>query len=115
MQFFDDSDFTQEFEEIVLTASITSAAGETVTGQGVIILTEQPNPYEVDGPTSWLSVDLQVFNILEGGHLPSTPGIVLNAGPIDFIHRQLANTAGGYNDPSLPRAESSVRSRSGGQ
>ena len=75
-----------------------------MSGQAVITLTTQPNPYEIDGATSWLSVDLQVFNLLEGVHLANTPGIALNAGPNDFIHRLLANTGGGYNDPALLRA-----------
>jgi hypothetical protein len=102
--FANDSDFTGENVPVTMTASITSTAKITVTGQAVIALTTQPNPYEVDGPTSWLSVDLQVFSMFEGLHLPSTPGIVLKAGPIDFIHRLLGNTGGGYNDPALARA-----------
>ncbi len=102
--FADTSAFTAENIPATLNASITSTSGITVAGQGVITLTTQPNPYEVDGPTSWLSVDLQVFQVLQGGHLPSSPGIALNAGPIDFIHRLLGNTSGGYNDPALSRA-----------
>jgi len=102
--FSDDSDFSGENVAITMTASISGSGSITVNGQAVITLTTQPNPYEVDGPTSWLSVDLQVFEIIQGGHLPSTPGITLNAGPIDFIHRLLGNSAGGYNDPSLARA-----------
>ena len=102
--FANDSDFTAENILVTMTASITSTLGITVSGQAVITLTTQPNPYEIDGPTSWLSVDLQVFQVLQGSHLASTPGIVLNAGPNDFIHRLLANIAGGYNDPALARA-----------
>jgi murein tripeptide amidase MpaA len=102
--FAGDSDFTGENVPVAMTASLADTPGITVTGQAVITLTTQPNPYEIDGPTSWLSVDLQVFNIVQGGHLPSTPGVVLNAGPTDFIHRLLANSSSGYNDPTLPRA-----------
>lgn len=105
-QFFDNSDFTQENLPVTLTASITSTAGVTVSGQAVITLTTQPNPYEIDGPTSWLSVDLQVFQVLQGGSLPNTPGVQLTAGANDFIRRLLSNTpgGGGYNDPMLARA-----------
>lgn len=103
-KFFDDSDFTQEIRPITLTASITSTAGLVVTGQAVITLTTQPNPYEIDGPTSWLSVDLQVFQVLQGGSLAHTPGIQLTAGPNNFISRLISRTGGGYNDPSLARA-----------
>src|SRR5262249_59928918 len=93
---------TGENVSVTMMASITGASTITVTGEAAITLTTQPNPYEVDGPTSWLSVDLQVFNLLEGGHLPSTPGIVLDAGPIDFIHR-LLSTSGGYHNTALAR------------
>jgi hypothetical protein len=96
--------FTVENLPVTMTASITSTSGATVIGEAVITLTSQPNPYEIDGPTSWLSVDLQVFQVLRGGHLPSTPAIQLTGSPNDFIHDLLGNTGGGYNDPSLPRA-----------
>ena len=96
------SDFTQEVRPVTMTTTV-AGGGLTVTGQAVLTLTLQPNPYEIDGPTSWLSVDLQVFTLPLGGHLPSTPGIALGGDPIDFITRLLANT-GGYNDPTLARA-----------
>jgi murein tripeptide amidase MpaA len=102
--FANTSDFTAENVSITMTASIADTPGIPVSGQAVITLTTQPNPYEVDGPTSWLSVDLQVFNILQSGHLPSTPTIALTGTPNDFIHQLLRNTAGGYNDPALARA-----------
>ena len=102
--FADDSDFTQEVQQYILTASIDTTTNVTVSGQGLVILTTQPNPYETDGPTSYLSVDLQVFFLFQDGHLPSTPGIALTGTPHDFIHRLLANTGGGYNDPNLARA-----------
>jgi hypothetical protein len=103
-QFFDDSDFTAESVPVTLTASITSVGGIMVSGQALILLTTQPNPYEIDGSTSWLSVDLQVFQVRENGHLPGTPGIQLNSGPNDFITRLLGNTGEGYNNPALARA-----------
>jgi hypothetical protein len=96
--------FTAENLGVTMAASITSTSGVTVIGESVITLTTQPNPYEIDGPTSWLSVDLQVFQVRRGEHLPSTPGIKLTGSPNDFIHDLLGNTGGGYNDPSVPRA-----------
>jgi murein tripeptide amidase MpaA len=102
--FSNDLDFTGESVPVTVTASMPNTPNIPASSQAVFTLTTQPNPYEIDGPTSWLSVDLQVFNILDGGSLPSTPGIVLNAGPIDFIHRLLANTGEGYNNPALARA-----------
>jgi hypothetical protein len=71
-----------------------------MSAQAIITLTKQPNPYEIDGAVSWLSVDLQVFQLLENGSLPGTPTVMLNAGPHDFIQSLLT----AYNDPTLPRA-----------
>ncbi|HBB95346.1 MAG TPA: hypothetical protein DC054_08130 [Blastocatellia bacterium] len=105
-KFFNDSDFTQENLPVTLTASITSTAGLMVTGQALITLTTQPNPYEIDGPTSWLSVDVQVFQIRQGGSLSHTPGIKLTSGPNNFITQMIGNSGGGYNDPALARAPS---------
>jgi hypothetical protein len=104
LDFSGTADFAAEDTPVTMSASITSTGGTTVNGQAVLTLTTQPNPYEIDGPTWWVSVDLQVFRLLDGGALPNTPGIVLDAGPNDFIKRLLANTGGGYNDPTLPRA-----------
>ncbi len=106
LSFSSDADFTAENIAVALIASITSNTNITVSGEAIITLTTAPNPYEIDGPTSWLSVDLQVFSLLQGGHLPSTPGIVLGADPIAFIQRLLGFSGGGYNDPGLPRAPS---------
>jgi hypothetical protein len=102
--FTNTNDFTAENRAVVLTASITSTTGLTVSGEAVITLTTQPNPYEVDGPTSWLSVDVQVFTLRAGNALPNTPGIVLGNDPNAFIAQLLSNNGGGYNDPSLARA-----------
>src|SRR6266403_2635334 len=100
MQFDDTTDFTQEVFPVTMTASLITNTGDTMSAQAVITLTRQPNPYEIDGPVSWLSVDLQVCNVLENNSLPSTPSITLNAGPKDFIKRLLEK----YNDPALARA-----------
>jgi len=83
-----------------MTVSLPTTICITDSGQAVVTLTKAPNPYEIDGPASWLSVDLQVFNLLQGGSLPNTPGIRLNSGPNTFISDLLNK----YNDPTLPRA-----------
>src|SRR5581483_8607011 len=64
MQFDDSSDFTQEVLPVTMTASLPTTTGVTMSAQAVITLTKQPNPYKIDGPVSWLSVDLQVCNVL---------------------------------------------------
>src|SRR5205085_100784 len=81
IQFDDTSGFTQEVLPVAMTASLITNIGDTMSAQAVITLTQQPNPYEIDGPVSWLSVDLQVCNVLENNSLPGTPSITLNAGP----------------------------------
>jgi murein tripeptide amidase MpaA len=100
LQFDDTTDFTLEVRPVTMTASLNTTTGVLESAQAVITLTKQPNPYEIDGPVSWLSVDLQVCQVLENGSLPNTPAITLNAGPNDFISRLLTK----YNDPTLPRA-----------
>ena len=104
LQFFDVSDFTATSRNFVLTASITPTSGNAISGQGMITFTDEPNPYETDGPTSWLSVDLQVFNLRAEGYLAHTPGIRLTGTPTSFIADLLSNSGGGYNDPALARA-----------
>jgi Domain of unknown function (DUF1929) len=61
-----------------------------------VILTNQPNPYMVDGPTSWLSTDVRVFQVPEGGTAPGIGSIVQGASATTFIQ----NILGYYNDPS---------------
>jgi hypothetical protein len=96
------TDFNAETRAVGLHASMTSTSGVTVTADAGIILNKQPNPFEIDGPTSWLSVDLQVFALIPGSALPSTPGIQLGTDPHDFLNRLLDKTpgSGGYNDPN---------------
>jgi len=100
IQFDDSSDFTQEVLPETMTVSLGTTIGVTLSAQAAITLTKQPNPYEIDGQVSWLSVDLQVCQVLKNGTLANTPAIALDAGPNDFIKRLLTQ----YNDPALPRA-----------
>src|SRR5262249_9318083 len=46
---------------VTITATLS-----TVSGAADITLVDEPNPYEQDGPTSWLSTDLRVFQIPAG-------------------------------------------------
>jgi hypothetical protein len=46
---------------VTVTASLS-----TVSGAADILLIDEPNPFELDGPTSWLSTDLRVFQINAG-------------------------------------------------
>jgi Glutaminase len=60
--------FINELEDITINASITSIINPvaTVMSSAQIDLITQPNPYETDGQTYWLSTDLRVFQIKTG-------------------------------------------------
>jgi len=53
--------FTQQVLNVTLNATMS-----TVAGSGIIQLLQQPDPYEIDGQTAWLSTDLRVFQIKAG-------------------------------------------------
>jgi hypothetical protein len=56
-----DSDFTAPLISVGLTASIGG-----VTANAIFELRQEPNPYELDGQTFWLSTDLRVFQVKDG-------------------------------------------------
>ncbi len=60
---------------VTISASVSSVVAPvlTRTGSADIVLTDEPNPYEQDGPTSWLSTDLRVFQINTGASLFGEP------------------------------------------
>ncbi|MBY8976758.1 hypothetical protein KHP62_13120 [Rhodobacteraceae bacterium NNCM2] len=57
----DDSDFTASLVNVGLTASLGGA-----TANAIFELRQEPNPYEIDGETHWLSTDLRVFQVKDG-------------------------------------------------
>ena len=66
---------------VLVSASIARVTSPVVTASGSAImqLIHEPNPYELDGATSWLSTDLRVFQINAGDSkfgvsMGSTPG-----------------------------------------
>lgn len=92
------TDFTAEVIPILLTATI-SGYSATAT----IYLTTQPNPYEIDGPVSWLSTDLRVFQIKTG---ESKFNAAMGANPNTFITQVVnnlnsGNTAGQTFDANI--------------
>lgn len=56
-----DADFTAALINVALTASING-----VTANAIFELRQEPNPYEIDGQTHWLSTDLRVFQVKNG-------------------------------------------------
>ncbi len=94
---------------ITISASISGQAGSAD-----ILLIDEPNPYELDGATSWLSTDLRVFQNKTG---ESRFGVTLGSSPADaisFIQNVLlglntGNTAGqSFNDISTDETASSL-------
>lgn len=77
------ADFAAERVTLTLDASIDA---ESTTGY--LYLIQQPNPYENDGPTSWLSTDLRVFQIEQD---QSRFGANVGTDPTGFITQVLTN------------------------
>ncbi|MDH7459833.1 DUF1929 domain-containing protein [Chitinophagaceae bacterium 26-R-25] len=86
--------FSGQSEDVRITANLLQN-----TGHAVINLTKTPNPYMVDGPMSWLSVDLRVFQMKEGG--PSRVTISQGSSGTTFI-TQLLNR---FNDRTIYPAD----------
>jgi hypothetical protein len=75
--------FTVEKIVVTLQASLL-----TVSSAGELYLIKQPNPYEIDGETSWLSTDLRVFQIKTG---ESRFGVSMGSDPSAFITQVITN------------------------
>jgi hypothetical protein len=90
IDFTDISGFTATRRTINLKATM-----DTQEGSGILYLIQQANPYEVDGPVSWLSTDLRVFQIKTG---ETRFGVTMGSNPNDFISQVITklnnNTAG---------------------
>lgn len=65
--------------ELTLTASISNVSHTaTVSANATIELVAEADPYELDGPVSWLSTDLRVFRMTTKGSLEGLPLVTLN-------------------------------------
>ncbi len=90
IEFTDISDFTDSRRTITVEATM-----ETESATGTFYLIQQANPYEIDGPVSWLSTDLRVFQIKAN---ETRFGVTMGSNPNDFISQVITklnnNTAG---------------------
>jgi hypothetical protein len=86
-----DADFTAPLVNVALTASIGG-----VTANALLELRQEPNPYEIDGQTVWLSTDLRVFQTKDG---ESRFGATLTGSSLsaasNFITQVISNLNGG--------------------
>ena len=103
VDFTDTSAFTAETRTVFLQVSFAG-----IVDVAVIQLLKQPNPYMVDGPISWLSTDVRVFQIRPGGKVNSFSGVTCgnpdsdpNA-PYEYIQALLTEFRGYGNNPALP-------------
>ncbi len=92
VSFTDDSGFTQAVTVLTLNASISTASG---TAQ--MRMLQQPNPFETDGDPPWLSTDLRVFSVDEGGagKFGATLGGNTSADAVQFIKDVISNLNSG--------------------
>jgi hypothetical protein len=105
VSFISDADFgfAGDFELVTLAASFT-AAGVTVTSSGLLELIKKANPYMLDGPTSWLSIDLRVFKLRAGD---TRFGVMMGTGPggapafIQSVMQALSTGHGGAGGESF--------------
>jgi len=99
-----DSDFTAPLVSVGLTASIGG-----VTANAILELRQEPNPYELDGQTFWLSTDVRVFQVKDGGGRfgASLSGTSLSSAS-SFITQVISNlnsgNTGGQTFGGLPSA-----------
>ena len=82
--------FAGDTEAVSLSASIS-----TVSNSATLYLIKQPNPYEIDGTTSWLSTDLRVFQIKEG---ESKFGVSIGSNASAFITQVISNLNSGNSN-----------------
>ncbi len=81
-----------------------TASTQGISGQAVIELIQSPNPFMIDGPVSWLSTDLRVFQIRPGESLLGLSSVSMGSTPTDasaFIKGVINgfNNLGPFNHP----------------
>ena len=82
---------------VTLSATISRSTAPAVnaTGNALVQLVHEPNPYEIDGPISWLSTDLRVFQLpAAGSKFSATMGATAASAPT-FIQQVIANLNSG--------------------
>ena len=100
VSFTDTSAFTAETRQIFAQASLAG-----LQDVAVIELLKQPNPYMMDGATSWLSTDVRVFQLRPGEKINSSnvtlgnPDSNVNA-PFTYIQGLLGELRGNGNNPA---------------
>lgn len=106
VRFSDGSAFTAETRDIYVEASLAG-----ITDVALMHLIRQPNPYMLDGPVSWLSTDVRVFQLRPGEKVNGASSIVLedpnshSDAPFSYI-QDLIGELRGYGNASAPPFDS---------
>ena len=94
VEFTGSGDFLSDLEPITATASKT-VAGSAFNSTGNLTLFKKANPYMLDGPTAWLSLDVRVFKVAEGQSLFGLGTMGNNAAAaLSFINDTVAQFRG---------------------
>lgn len=106
VHFDNNSAFTAEQRDIVLEASLGG-----ITDVAPVHLLDQPSPYMLDGPVTWLSTDLRVFQLRPGQKVHGSSAVTLQnpntvaSAPHDYIQALVAELRG-YGNADAPAFES---------
>jgi hypothetical protein len=99
----DQTPFTAETREIYVQATLAG-----MTDVAPLRLLKQPNPYMLDGPLSWLSTDVRVFQLRPGEKVNSASAVVLEDpnvladAPFHYVQGLLTELRGFGNSPAPP-------------
>lgn len=100
------SAFTSETRNIFVEATFNR-----ITDVAPMRLIQQPNPYMVDGPASWLSTDVRVFQLRPGEKVHASSAVTLADpaadadAPLHYIQQLIAELRG-YGNADAPAFES---------
>ncbi|HEY3580665.1 MAG TPA: M14 family metallopeptidase [Pyrinomonadaceae bacterium] len=102
VDFQNTSAFNAETRDIFMQATFAG-----IQDVALVHLIKQPNPYMLDGPVTWLSTDVRVFQLRPGHHINSSginlgdPNSNANA-PFQYIQALLGEMRGFGNAPAPP-------------
>jgi len=103
VDFANTSAFNAETRDIFMRASFAG-----IQDVALVHLNKQPNPYMLDGPITWLSTDVRVFQLRPNGKVNSSSSVSLgnpnsdpNA-PYTYIQALLTELRGFGNNPAPP-------------
>jgi Pro-kumamolisin, activation domain len=104
-KFPDTSAFASAPTTVTFGASTTATTGHTVSDSATVALVVEADPYEDDGPISWLSEDLRVFQVSgTNPSLPAVPSVTLqdSGDPTTDAPEFITSLVGAFNADTTP-------------